>query len=62
MTKYAVISSQNFHFVITLQVTSDQKTSLMKVVKEYALIKEMSYRPLNMELFCHQIFILSQPY
>ena len=34
-----------------------QKTYLTKVVKEYALMKEMPYRPLNMELFGHKIFI-----
>ena len=41
---------------------SNKKTSLTKVVKEYALMKEMPYRPLNMESFGHKIFILSQLY
>ena len=30
---------------------SKQKTYLTKVVKEYALMKEIPCRPLNMELF-----------
>ena len=39
-----------------------QKTYLTKVVKESALIKEMSFRPVNMESFGHKMFILSQSY
>ena len=41
---------------------SNQKTFLTKVVKEYTLIKVMSWRPLNMELFGHKMFISSQLY
>ena len=40
-TKYAVILSQNVHLLTTLLVPLIKKTSLTKVVKEYALIKEM---------------------
>ena len=36
------------------------KTSLTKFVGEYALIKEMSERPINMESFGHKLFISSQ--
>ena len=39
-----------------------QQTYLKKVVKEYALIQEMSWRPLNIESFGHKMFISSQPY
>ena len=41
---------------------SNQKTSLTIVFKEYVLIHEMSWRPLNMESFRHKMFISSQPY
>ena len=103
--KYAVILSQNVHFVTTLLVplikklvlqkllrnkhlyrkchgdhliwnhlvtkcsfchnlteTTKQKTDLTKVVKEYPLIKQMLWRPINMESIGHKMFILSQPY
>ena len=40
----------------------NQKTSFTKVVKEYILIKEMSWRPLYIESFGHKMFILSEPY
>ena len=40
-TKYAVIWSENFH-CHNFTGNSNQKTSLTKVVKEYALILEMS--------------------
>ena len=49
MTKYAVISSQNAHFVTTLLAPLIKKTSLTKVVKEYVIIQEMAWRPLNIE-------------
>ena len=39
--------------------TSNQKTYLTKVVKEYTLIKQMSCRPPNMESIGHKMFILS---
>jgi len=58
-TKYAVISSQNVHFVTTLLVPIIKKNSLTKVVKEYALIKEKSCRPINMESIGHKTFISS---
>ena len=57
-TKYGVIWSQNVHFVIC---ASNKKTSLTKVVKEYALINKMSWRLVNMESFGQKMFILSQP-
>ena len=38
-----------------------KKTYLTNVVKESVLMKEMPYRPLNMESFGHKIIILSQP-
>ena len=41
---------------------SNQKTSLTKVVKEYVLIQEMSWKSLYMESFGHKMFISSQPY
>ena len=41
---------------------SNHKTSLTKLAKEYALIKEMSWRPLNMESFGHKKLISSQSY
>ena len=41
---------------------ANQKTSLPTVVKEYALIQEMSCRPLSIESIGHKMFILSQPY
>ena len=47
-TKYGIIWSQNVDFVTTLLVPPIKKTSLTNVVKEYALIKEMLCRPLNM--------------
>ena len=59
--KYGFIWSQTVHFVTTL-LKPQTKTSLTKVVKEYALIQEMSWRPLNMESFGHKMFISSQPY
>ena len=34
---------------------SNQKNSVTKVVKEYVLIQEMSWRPLNMESFRHNL-------
>ena len=40
---------------------SNQKSSLTKVVKEYVLTQEKSWRPVNMESFGHKIIIL-QPY
>ena len=52
-TKYAVISSQNVRHKFT--GTSNQKTTLTKVVKEYALINERPCRPLNMQSFGHII-------
>ena len=58
MTIYAVILSQNVHFT----GASIKKNSLTKVVKEYALIQEMSWKPLTMEIFSHKMFIFSQPY
>ena len=48
-TKYRIIWSQNVHFVTTLLLPLNKKTYLTKVVKEYALMKEMSRRPQNME-------------
>ena len=56
-TNYGIIWSQNVHLVTTLLVPS-----LTKVVKEYALIKEMSRRQLKMESIGHKMFISSQPY
>ena len=47
-TKYGIIWSQNVHFVTTLLLPI-KKNNLTKVFKEYALLKEMSSRPLNME-------------
>ena len=41
---------------------TNKKTYLTKVVKEYALIKEMSWRPAYMESYGHKMFISSQPY
>ena len=41
---------------------SNQKTSLTKVVQKYALIKEMSWRPLTYGINWSQMFILSQLY
>ena len=41
---------------------SNQKTSLTKVVKEYALMMEMLCKPLNMESFSHKILISSQQF
>ena len=58
-TKYGIISSQNVHFITTLN--SKQKTYLTKVVKAYAIIMEMMCRPLDMESFGHKMFIVSQP-
>ena len=56
------MQSQNVHFVTTLLVPLIKKTYLTKGVKEYALIQEMTWRPLNMEPFRHKMFISSQPY
>ena len=39
---------------------SNQKTSLTKVVENYALIKERSQRPLNIKSFGQKMFISSQ--
>ena len=39
---------------------SEQKTYLAKVVKEYALMKEIPCRPPNMESIGDKTFILSQ--
>ena len=39
---------------------SKQKTYLTKVVKEYALMKEIPCRPPNMESIGDKMFILSQ--
>ena len=61
-TNYGIIWSQNVHLVTTLLVTLMKPNLLTKVVKEYALIQKMSWRPLNMESFGHKIFISSQPY
>ena len=41
---------------------SNKKKSLTKVVKEYALIKEMSWRSLTLDSFGHKMFISPQPY
>ena len=45
-----------------LLVSSACEKMLTKVVKEYALIQEMSWRPLNVELFGDKMFIKSQLY
>ena len=42
-------------FCHNLTVASKQKTYLTQVVKEYALMKEMSCRPLNRESFGHNL-------
>ena len=38
---------------------SKQKTYLTKVVKEYALMKEKPFRPVNMESFVHFVTTLT---
>ena len=57
--KYGIIWSQK---VENLTSGTKQKTYLTKVVKEYALMMEMPCRPINMESFGHQIFILLQQF
>ena len=47
-------------FSHNLTEASKQKTYLMNVVKEYALMMEMQCRPLNIESYGHKIFILLQ--
>ena len=60
MNNNGIIWSQMVHFVTTLLKPLNKKTYLTKVVKEYALMKEMPCRPLNMESFGHKIFIQSK--
>ena len=60
-TKYEIIWSQNVHIVKTLLVPVN-KTFFNNFFKEYALIQEMSWRPLNMELIGHKMLISSQPF
>ena len=66
-TKYGIISSQNIHFVTkcsfrhNLTEANKQKTYLTKV-KEYELMMEMPFRPLNMESFGHKMLISSQQF
>ena len=50
-----LLNMQSFGHNIT--GASNQKTVLTKVVKEYALIQEMSWRPLTMDSFGHKMFI-----
>ena len=44
-----------YPFCHNLTEATKQKTYLMNVVKEYALIQEMSWRPLNVESFGHNL-------
>ena len=43
-----------------LTEVTKQENYLTKAVKEYALMLEMPWRPLNMESFHHKMFISSQ--
>ena len=52
---------ESFGHKMIISSQLEQNTYLTKVVNEYALMKEMPHRPLNMESFCHKMFILSQP-
>ena len=57
--KYAhIYKYASMQVCITLLNPLNKKNYLTKVVKEYALIQEMSWRSLNMEAFDLKMFIL----
>ena len=54
-----LVTKCSFHHIFI--GTSKQRTSLTKVVKEYAIMKERSWIPVNRESFGHKVFISSEP-